>query len=198
MQSYNQIVNKSPILAQCIMAGTTSMIGDFIAQKVTPYLIYKYQNYNKQTPEKYQSQPYDVDRTLKFGFFGAFYFGPLCSLWLRQLDKWIPNTVKNAAMKKLAIDRSLWSPSITFGFLMSNGLVEMRGKFNKSLALAKDQFWPVMQKGWPFWLSVMALNFHFVPLNFRLLNMQMAAIIWNTFLSWYTTITAEKMKMKSG
>ena len=196
MQAYNRIVQKSPILAQSLMAGTTCMIGDVVAQKLTPYLIHKYKTYNQTNPEPYHSLPYDIKRTLKFGCFGAFYFGPLCSVWLRQLDKWFPNTVKQATFKKLAADQGFWAPSLTFGFLLINGLIEIKGDAAKSFELAKEQIWPVMQKGWPFWMSVMYLNFTFAPLNFRLLNVQIAAIIWNSFLSWYSTVTAEEKKQE--
>ena len=184
LRLYNQLVNKAPILTQSLMTAGTCAVGDVVAQKVTPYLIHKYSN----SSEPYKALPWDVQRTLKFGALGLCYFGPLVSFWLRFLDKAVARTgaTGNAAViRKLVPDQFIFAPTLTVGFLCLNAYTNGVSA-EKSFRSSIEQIWQVQMKAWPFWISVQILNFSLVPLNFRLLNIQIAAILWNSFLSWFT------------
>ena len=201
LRFYNQLVNKSPILVQSLMTGTTCMVGDAIAQKLTPYLIWKY-NQNKsenKATAPYKSAPYDISRTLKFGLIGLLYFGPCVSLWLRTLDKIVPaaaasSSSKTPVLKKLLIDQFMFSPILTGGFLYINGQVVLNNSLQTSLNNVKENLLPIMLKGCPFWATVQFFNLSLVPLNFRALTIQGAAIVWNSFLSWYANSQRKKVE----
>lgn len=183
LKLYDKLVNKAPILTQSIMASGACFFGDIVAQTLVPWSIHRY---NYGSSKAYESPKYDFSRSVKFAAFGLLYFGNLDSRWLRYLDRVIPASSKHAVPKKLVLDQGFFTPSLNFGFLLLNSYLEFRS-FSKSTEIAKSEIWPIMSKGWPFWISFMYLNFKFVPLNFRLLTIQIADIIWNSFLSWYSS-----------
>lgn len=193
------------------MAGSTCMLGDCIAQTLTPYLIYKYNcwknpEFARKNPKFKVDKPYDLSRTLKFGLIGLLYIGPIDSRWLRILDKIVPKTSKHNVSKKVAADQFMFDPVLTFGYLvlityMSTPMEKLIYPNNRdqreislkdSINLATDEILPIMIKSWPYWILVQYANFAFIPLNFRLLVIQTANIAWNSFLSWYSMRSVEQ------
>ena len=210
-RSYNNLVNRHPVLAQSIMASSTCMIGDFFAQTTTPYLIYCYHKFkNPYKNIEYSNKEYDFVRTLKFGLIGLLYLGPIDSRWLRYIDRKLASKkIKYAVPKKVVADQFVFDPVLTFGYVflityLSKPLYQnFDWKSNNensentenitvssSINLASKEILPIMLTSWPFWCVVQSFNFAFVPLNFRLLVIQCGNIVWNSFLSWYASTAA--------
>lgn len=174
LRAYSNLVSRHPFATQCLVSGVMTGLGDAIAQTF----------FN-------EDKPYSIPRTLKFSLIGACYFGPVCTFWMRKLDA-IYGPSK--PVQKLLTDQILASPIITGGFLVVFGMVN--GKtVTESFEFLKSELLPVMMRGWPFWGTVQAVNFALVPLNYRVLVIQAAAVVWNTFLSWKTTNALKEDKL---
>lgn len=161
LRIYIKSVEKHPYLTQCTTAGALTALGDCFAQHL------------------FSTDKYDYTRTLKFAAIGTFYFGPICTGWLRFLS----SKLEHKPMAMMAVDQVLAAPLITVGFLAI--FTKMNGLNNfESIETIKNEFWGIQTKSWPFWMSVQAINFRFMPLAYRVLFIQVASILWNTYLSW--------------
>ena len=159
---YSQAVAKHPYLTQCTTAGALTAIGDCLAQNLFP-----------------SSPTYDYKRTLKFAAIGTFYFGPICTGWLRFLSR----KLENKPLAMVAVDQVLAAPFITVGFLAI--FSKMNGLSNsESVECIKNEFFGIQSRAFPFWCSVQFINFKYLPLAYRVLFIQGASIVWNTWLSW--------------
>ena len=167
---YNQ-VQKRPVITQSLMASSMWMLGDTIAQ-----------NFELRNSNAKNSSSFNYSRTLKMGAIGLLWNGPFSSWWLRRLDKTFGNSPKSV-YKKLAADQILQNPVLTGGIIFLVG-VSNSLTFEKSAAVVKEELLSVMYRGWAFWVVVQYFNFRFTPLNYRLLLIQCASIVWNGYLSW--------------
>ena len=161
LRIYSSYVAKHPYLTQCATAGCLTAVGDCLAQNL------------------FSNEKYDIKRTLKFAAIGTFYFGPICTGWLRFLS----SKLEHKPLVMVAVDQALAAPVITVGFLAI--FTKINGMSNEeAFSTIKNEFWGIQSKAWPFWISVQAINFKFMPLAYRVLFIQVASIFWNTYLSW--------------
>merc|ERR1711907_311735 len=90
----------------------------------------------------------------------------------------------------MAVDQALAAPLITTGFLVI--FTKMNGmSHTETIDTIKNEFWGIQSKAWPFWISVQAINFKFMPLAYRVLFIQVASIFWNTYLSWKASLAVK-------
>lgn len=181
---YYRQVQKRPMLTQSIMASTMWVLGDCLAQNL--------ENYN--LPKNQQPKPYNYSRTLKMGLIGLCWNGPFSSWWLRFLDrKFTSSTHPNVIFKKLFCDQVFQNPTLTSGVILLVGLSNNLG-FEKSVNVVKTDLLDVMYRGWVYWTLIQIINFRVVPLNYRLLFVQIMAIIWNGYLSLTSNQSIENVK----
>jgi len=170
---YYRQVQKRPMITQSTMASTMWVLGDCLAQNL--------ENYN--LPQNQKSKPYNYLRTLKMGLIGLCWNGPFSSWWLRYLDrKFTSSTHPKIIFKKLFFDQVFQNPTLTSGVILLVGLSNNLG-LEKSIAVVRSDLLEVMYRGWIYWTTIQIVNFRMVPLNYRLLFVQIMAIIWNGYLS---------------
>lgn len=105
-------------------------------------------------------------------------------VWFRVLDKLVskshPLLVQGAL--KMVIDQGLFCPTFLAVFYAYNALLEER-----SLAALKHKFRhayiPTLLANYKVWPAVQIINFCLVPLNYRLLFVNVVALGWNAYLS---------------
>ena len=54
----------------------------------------------------------------------------------------------------------------------------------------------VMKANYAFWLPVLATNFHFVPVAFQLLNVNVWGVVWTVYLSWKSSQTQSSPELE--
>ena len=181
---YASQVQKRPILSQSIMSCCLVSTGDIIAQNI------------------FSDEKYNFKRTFKFGAIGLLYGGPILAKWYLWLEpfslksqKYFPKFInKNIIMKKVILDQFVLQAPYTCGVLTINGLLNgvlMEDTFK----MIRHSLLGILMVAWPYWIIVQSCNFKFVPFAYRMLSMQIFAILWNVFMSWKATVAAQNAKI---
>ncbi|KAK5634918.1 hypothetical protein RRF57_010630 [Xylaria bambusicola] len=107
-------------------------------------------------------------------------FGPAATIWFKILSKRVVLPNKNAEiLARVACDQLLFAPVFIGVFLSSMGVLEgssPKEKLDKSYV-------DTLQTNWMVWPFVQLANFKFVPLQHRVLAVNVASIGWNSYLS---------------
>merc|ERR1712170_144406 len=110
------------------------------------------------------------------------YAAPILAAWLIFLDE---NFGPEFSFNKLLVDQLFMNPLITGGFIWINGISNGISIHN-SMSLLKTDLPKLMLSAWPYWTTISVINFVFIPLNYRLLIIKLASILWNVFLSLFS------------
>ncbi|CAO3590207.1 unnamed protein product [Absidia cylindrospora] len=206
---YQASYDKRPILTLCCINGMLGMIGDGIAQGIS-YRdgVQKHHSFvhNHLPPDL---QPDDVPspgsfhpdfaRNARFAGYN-FSVAPIAGTWYMFLDRFfpVPTTPANAsatvmksikragdlvALKRMALDQSLFAPAGLLLFFTTMGLAETRSLEGAKEKL-KDAFVPALISNYKVWPLIQWINFKFMPLPFRLPFVSSLGILWNIYLSW--------------
>ncbi|KAG8192204.1 hypothetical protein JTE90_009965 [Oedothorax gibbosus] len=137
----------------------------------------------QQNVEKrfYHEKEYEKKRTGNMMLSGSV-FGFAGHYWYRFLDTRFPGTSKKQVGKKIFLEM-LIGPPIVFGFFMANGYLE--GKSPKtSFEEFKKNFVVVCAADWLVYAPLQALNFFYVPVQFRFLYVCGLCLAYDVFLSY--------------
>ncbi|CBY14938.1 unnamed protein product [Oikopleura dioica] len=163
---YDQMLQKRPLLTQCITAGTLCALGDVLAQQVF------------EKPEVH-----NYARTLKMGGFGFFYYAPLCSKWMVLAERLFPGTSPASMIKKVVVDQLIISSILMTCFLIINEVIDGRGVDSGLKKIEKD-FTTMIVANWQVWVPTQFINFYFMPLHYRVIYINVVAFFWNIYVSW--------------
>ena len=81
------------------------------------------------------------------------------------------------------IDQLVFAPYICCNYLFGAGLLKS-GDFNFAKENARKKIKGVLGVNYCYWPFVNFLNFRFVPMQFRMLTVNVCAIFWNGFMSY--------------
>ncbi|KAL1244793.1 Mpv17-like protein [Trichinella spiralis] len=156
---YLEILTRHPLKTQMLITGFLMGAGDVSSQIFIE---------TKKKPKRF-----DFVRTARFICIGSFFFAPLLKSWFAFLQNRIHCKAypRLSPVKRLFADQIICSPVVLASFLvllLSNTIL---GHYLTGLKV-----WPFMQ----------LVNFYLVPLEHRILVVQMVAIFWNTYLAWKT------------
>jgi len=159
------VVNACPPLLHYV--GVLVGAGDVIAQ---------------QAVEK-KGKSHDVMRTAKMTVMGLCVLGPGLRTWYLILDRVVKGAGTSAAVKKMLMDQTLWAPSFLAMFFCLVGA--MNGKEVEEI---KDKFRSdyidAMKINYMIWPAVQIVNFKFVPMQHRVIVVNIVALFWNTYLAY--------------
>ncbi|CAG8595277.1 12099_t:CDS:2, partial [Ambispora gerdemannii] len=158
---------RQPTLIQACGTGLLFGAGDLIAQNIV---------------EK-DNDKYDFKRTVRMVAFGTIIAGPAIANWYRFLDKFV--TIKNpnkALLARVAIDQAFFAPCFIAVFFGAQGVME--GKSRQAIMQKLKTAYPnALINNYRIWPAVQLINFRFVPLQHRLMVVNVVALGWNTYLS---------------
>lgn len=107
-------------------------------------------------------------------------FGPVATKWFGFLQRSVVLKNKNAEIAaRVACDQLIFAPVMINVFLRSMATMEgtdMQEKVDKT-------YWAALKANYMIWPFVQAVNFKFVPLDYRVLAVNVVSIGWNCFLS---------------
>jgi len=108
-------------------------------------------------------------------------FGPAATTWFKFLQNKVVLKNKNLEIvARVTADQAIFAPTNMFVFLSSMAIMEgssPKEKLDKTYKMA-------LQKNWMVWPFVQFVNFKFVPLDHRVLLVNVISVGWNCYLSF--------------
>uniref|UniRef100_A0A0K0FA75 Mitochondrial inner membrane protein Mpv17 n=1 Tax=Strongyloides venezuelensis TaxID=75913 RepID=A0A0K0FA75_STRVS len=150
------------------LSGTLGAAGDGICQ-----IAIEKKKFNKN---------FDTSRTIRFFVVPCFYIAPVLSRYFTILAK-MPGTPKIKPLKMVLFDQLIFSPIFSSSVILSLRLTE-GFTLSESINSWKVEFYDIYKTSLKFWPFVQLANFYVIPIQYRVFVTQVAALIWNIFLSF--------------
>lgn len=180
--SYNMLLTKYPLPTKITTSAIVGGAGDLLIQYMTM----------RKTGVM---AAYAYRRMLVFATVCGLYYAPIVNLWyylLTQLPlpKNTPYSKKVVAM--VVVDQTAGSLSIVTGFFfafeLANRLFPPYIRHDLNFLQAgtislKANFWQTLKANWCCWPFINLINFSIIPLQYRVLFKNFAALFWNIYLS---------------
>ncbi|KAI1484505.1 hypothetical protein F5X96DRAFT_663943 [Biscogniauxia mediterranea] len=162
---YQRKLASRPLLTQAVTTAVLFGVGDVTAQQVV---------------EKKGIEKHELARTGRMVLYGGAVFGPAATTWFGILQRHVVLRNKNAEMlARVAADQLLFAPTFIGVFLSSMAVMEggsPKEKLDRS-------YMPALQTNYLIWPFVQMVNFKLVPLEHRVLFVNLISIGWNCYLS---------------
>jgi len=168
IHNYEALVPTNPIYYKACTSGVAYALGDFISQV--------FQGRDLKTM--------DLARSARSGAAGFIGHGPLCHFWMLWMETYLDfNGAWWATGFKVIADQTIWSLYLNAMYSFFIGALAFR-----SPAVVwndiKTTSWPALKTSWRFWPFVHCISFsHAVPLDLKLLWVDVMEIVWVTLLS---------------
>eukprot|EP00899_Mesostigma_viride_P017166 jgi/Mesvir1/25450/Mv01721-RA.1 len=162
---YRNQLNLHPLRTKAVTSGVIAGTSDVIAQVVSGAPSIRWR------------------RTALMAIFGVVWSGPSAHFFHTFLDKWFRGKRDTlTAIRKVIIDQLTYGPVCNNLFMMYITMV-VEGR---SWAFAREKWrrdYPgVQMNGWKLWPLAGLINYKFVPLQLRVLFVNMVAFCWSIFL----------------
>ncbi|RPB00648.1 hypothetical protein L873DRAFT_1804712 [Choiromyces venosus 120613-1] len=176
---YRTALTKRPLLTQCLSTSFLFAAGDVIAQ---------------QAVERESSPPgHNPYRTLRMALYGGCAFGPMVVNWYKFLQTAvrIPASPNLEIVARVALDQAVFTPVHLTLFFSSMAVMEGLmgddgGKGRGARERVRDKLGDNWLKGikanWTVWPGVQLVNFRFVPLEHRVLVVNLVSLGGVAFL----------------
>ncbi|KIX93815.1 uncharacterized protein Z520_10440 [Fonsecaea multimorphosa CBS 102226] len=163
---YQAKLAKRPLLTQSVTTAVLFAAGDTLAQ---------------QAVERKGLRNHDGARTARMCLYGGCVFGPAATKWYSFLQKHINFQSHNGTiLARVAADQAIFATCNLAFFLSSMSVLEGSDPKEK---LAKS-YLPGLVANWSIWPAVQAVNFKLVPLEHRVLVVNVVSLGWNCYLSY--------------
>lgn len=176
---YDRWLQSSPLLTKGVTSAILFGLGDQIAQRID-----KFDENERDGCEAYNC--YGLQRTAKMMVWGGFVFAPVGHVWYNFLEKAVRGTGMTAVAKKVAADQVVFSPPLSLAFFTYSGVSETLSLRN-AVDTAATKLAPTLAVNWTVWPLVHVCTFGFVPLQYRILFINVVNIGWSAFLSRMAT-----------
>lgn len=138
---------------------------------------------------------YDWQRTGRLFTVGLIE-GPPHHIFYGIMDKVLPGKSARTVVKKILADQIIAAPFFAIVFFMGAGLLE--GKSSKeSWEEFIGKFPAVYAFDWCIWPPSQAINFYYVPGQYRVLYINFVTVIWDVFLSFMKHKDQETLEQKN-
>jgi peroxisomal membrane protein 2 len=174
---YQQQLRAKPLLPKALTSALIAALSDAIAQAVSSSAR---PSYSSSSSSSFWFR-YDPRRTLKMALLGLVWSGPSAHFWQAFLQRRLPApapgsgqaaALKNAA-RKVAVDQLTYGPLCNLVFML----------YTSSSWPAPGAFLQVQRNGWRVWPLASLVNYRFVPLELRVLFVNLVALGWTTYLN---------------
>mmetsp|Transcript_28394 Transcript_28394/g.28695 ORF Transcript_28394/g.28695 Transcript_28394/m.28695 type:complete len:195 (-) Transcript_28394:136-720(-) len=161
--SYNQLIDRYPLMVTCLTSGVITGAGDCLCQSLF-------------------SDRFDAARFFKFSGLGTVLVGPSLFYWYGFLSRRLPGTTARAVLIRVAADQFLFSPIFLATFISIISLLD--GKANQIPEKLKQDFASTLISNFFVWIPAQIVNFKFMPPKFNVLFSNGVAVFWNCYLSY--------------
>ncbi|XP_068199506.1 protein Mpv17 isoform X2 [Antennarius striatus] len=167
-RSYKTLMTKYPWTVQIVTAGSLVGVGDVAAQQLI---------------ERRGLAHHNIERTAKMMSIGFFFVGPVLGGWYNVLDRLVVGGTKTSALKKMLMDQLCFTPGFLASFLCISGALNGLTVEENTNKLKRD-YMDALLSNYSLWPAIQIVNFYFIPLQYRLVLVQIVAIGWNSYLTW--------------
>lgn len=171
-QQYSTVLTEHPIATKACTSATVYTIGDIIAQRTTI--------------TDSDNEELDQRRILRSMIAGLIGHGPMSHFWYNICDGFFANTLHLTAwwafIPKVIIDQTLWGPIWNNTYLLLIGLMKMERPEVIWEDIKKSTV-PMVVSGLKLWPAAHVVTYGLIPIENRLLWVDMVEIIWVTVLS---------------
>lgn len=117
---------------------------------------------------------HELERTGRMALYGGCVFGPAATLWFSFLQRRvrIPSRPNLEILARVAADQCVFASTNLFVFLSSMALMEGSDPQKK----LESTYFNALQKNWMVWPVVQFTNFKFVPLEHRVLVVNIVSL----------------------
>lgn len=171
---YNHLLKTKPLVTNMVTTGFLFGTGDCLAQQFFT-----------------KDKKFDYTRTIRAVAYGAIIFAPVADKWYKfinavKLPKQITTSSKANTLYRVALDQLGFAPfigiplyySVMTVFEMSpNPIQDIKKKIH-------DNLWDTLTTNWLVWPLFQLVNFSLVPVQLRLLSVNVVSIGWNCYLSY--------------
>ena len=168
--SYSAVLEQSPLYTKAVTSATVYTIGDMISQGTE----------GKSIGEIDRPR---VIRSLLAGLIGH---GPLSHLWYDFSENIFENVMHLQGLSgtaiKVAIDQTTWGPFWNNSYILLLGLMKLE-KFENIFEEMKRTTIPLLVTGLKLWPLAHCVTYGLIPVENRLLWVDLVEIIWVTILS---------------
>ncbi|KAF9890111.1 Protein required for ethanol metabolism [Aspergillus nanangensis] len=163
---YQRSLARRPLLTQSLTTACLFAVGDGLAQ---------------QGVEKKGLERHDLTRTARMTLYGGAVFGPFATKWFQFLqNRVILSSPQKTLVARVATDQLLCAPTMIGVFLSSMALMEGTNPQEK----LQRTYWAALRTNWTIWPILQGINLYLVPLQYRVLVVNVFNIGWNCFLSF--------------
>ncbi|KKY25931.1 putative mpv17 pmp22 family protein [Diplodia seriata] len=162
---YQLKLAQRPLLTQSVTTAILFATGDTMAQQIV---------------ERKGVKNHEWDRTARMAAYGGAIFGPAATTWFKALQRIQLKSTNGTILARVAADQLLFAPTNMCLFLSTMAVLE-GGKPKDKL---ESTYWPALSKNWMVWPFVQVANFKFVPLEHRVLLVNVISLGWNCYLSF--------------
>jgi len=168
LHQYEALVPTNPVFYKACTSGVAYTFGDFISQ------LYQGRNLNTL----------DLPRSFRSGAAGFIGHGPLCHYWMLTMEQYLDfGGAWWATGFKVLADQTVWSLYLNAMYSFLIGTLAFRNPADVWKDV-KATSWPALRSSWRFWPFVHCISFsHAVPLDLKLLWVDVMEIVWVTILS---------------
>lgn len=167
---YSAVLERSPIITKAATSATVYTIGDFIAQRTD----------GKSIGEL------DRGRILRSLLAGLIGHGPMSHVWYTVSDNVFENFLHlqgwSGTFIKVGIDQSFWGPIWNNTYILLLGLMKF-DKLENIFSEMKRTTVPLILSGLKLWPLAHLVTYGLIPVENRLLWVDLIEILWVTILS---------------
>jgi len=174
--SYSAVLQASPVSTKAFTSGTVYTIGDIIAQRTEGRGIGELDRMR-------------ILRSMIAGFVGH---GPMSHLWYEESEYFFDNVLRLTAwwsfIPKVILDQTFWGPIWNNTYILMLGIM----KGNKLPAIweeVKRTTIPLIVSGLKLWPLAHCVTYGLIPVENRLLWVDMVEILWVTILATQANAT---------
>ncbi|EHA28286.1 hypothetical protein ASPNIDRAFT_127767, partial [Aspergillus niger ATCC 1015] len=128
----------------------------------------------QQAVEKKGLPNHDVTRTGRMALYGGAVFGPVATKWFQFLQNRVQlSTPTKTLAARVGADQLVCAPTMIGVFLTSMSVME---GVNPQEKLSRT-YWDALRANWMLWPAVQTLNLALVPLQYRVLTVNVVNIV---------------------
>ncbi|KXS10765.1 hypothetical protein M427DRAFT_158774 [Gonapodya prolifera JEL478] len=195
LSRYLTLLETRPIATKAVTASAIAAAGDVLAQAIESRAATKPSPFNNASATSGSSTPshhrdsdarmawWSPSRTLRLASFGFLFAGPVTHYWYITLDRLVsPSMTARSALLKMAIDQTTMAPASVAVFFTYHGLYQ-GWEWDRIKKKVEREAWPTLVANWVLWPAALLVSFRFVPLDLRVLWMNVVGLGWGTYLS---------------
>jgi len=174
--TYSKLLIEKPLLTKSLTSCATNAFSDVLCQKLII----------TAKEEDDTSTSIDKERLIQAAVTGLIWSGPVTHYWYKILFEKLTLSIKDpiiGLVVQILLDSIIFSPITVSGYFTLRSIMEGSGIEGITDKLSTRLVKTVLG-AWKFWPAANIINFGFIPLEFRVLYMNVLSVFWSFYLTY--------------